>query len=114
MEIMIQRLKEIGINVDNVVSRLGGNEIFYLSVCRRFQDDRNYQLFQNALVKDDFESARIYIHTLKGVSANLGFAQMELICKSILEDLKNNDIVSLQQHKAELSEDYNKIVSILI
>jgi HPt (histidine-containing phosphotransfer) domain-containing protein len=104
---------EIGVDVDSVISRLGGNEKLYHTICHKFLKDQNFRLFRDSIEERNTEAATIYIHTLKGVSANLGFLYLEQICRNILADLKNNDISVIKQLVSELDYEYNKIVNVL-
>jgi HPt (histidine-containing phosphotransfer) domain-containing protein len=106
-------LKMIGVDVDGMVSRLGGKEEVYLSICRKFLHDQNYQLFCTAFQVNDLNAAQIYIHTLKGVAGNLGFHRMEQISRDILEKLKNNDLLFLWKSYDDLAEEYEKIIMVL-
>lgn len=113
MEELSKKLKAAGIEAESVINRLSGNEAVYLSICRKFLKDPNYQLFCTSIDINDLVSAKTYIHTLKGVAANLGFVRMELICKDILEDLRNNNVSFLKQYQADLSEEYKTITAVL-
>ncbi len=105
-------LSKIGVDVNNIISRLGDNEQLYISICRKFSKDPNYQGFQDAIAAKDYNNTLIQIHTLKGLAANLGFVRLEQISKVILEDVKNNK-EPMQRDINELSKEYNKIINIL-
>lgn len=113
MEYTSIKLKDIGVDVYSVISRLGGNELLYLNICHKFLQDQSFQLFQRAITNKDYEMAKINIHTLKGVSANLGFIRLEHLCKAINDHLTNNDIISLQDTVNALTEEYYNIISVL-
>jgi HPt (histidine-containing phosphotransfer) domain-containing protein len=113
MEELSKKLKTAGVEAESVINRLGGNEAVYLSICRKFLMDSNYQLFCTSMDNNDLTSAKTYIHTLKGVAANLGFLRMELICNEILEDLRNNNVSFLKQYQSDLSEEYKSIITVL-
>lgn len=113
MERMSLQLKEIGVEVDSVILRLGGNEAIYLSICDKFRYDQNYQLFQTAITENDLHKAVFHIHTLKGIAANLGFNRLEQITSYIMEDLKKNDLEALQHNIKDLTEEQKKLINIL-
>jgi HPt (histidine-containing phosphotransfer) domain-containing protein len=104
---------EMGVDVNGVLNRLGGNESLYLNICNKFIKDPNYQIFKDALSVYDYQSAELRIHTLKGVAANLGFVRLELISGSLLQDLREKQISSLRQDVSCLSEEYHRIINIL-
>ncbi|MDF2945163.1 MAG: hypothetical protein K0S01_4021 [Herbinix sp.] len=112
MEHISSALIGIGVDVNSVLSRLGGNEVLYLNICRKFLKDKNYQSLQDALAEKDLISANIYLHTLKGVAANLGFVKLELLCKNIMENIKNNELEYIHNKVNDLSKEYKKIIEI--
>lgn len=113
METKSRKLMEIGIDVSSVVNRLGGNEILYLTICNKFTKDTNYQVFQEALSAKDYQSAELRLHTLKGVAANLGFIRLEIISRSLLQDIRDRELVTLRQDIYSLNEEYLRIISVL-
>lgn len=113
MENMTFELKNNGVDVDTVIHKLGGNEAVYLSICRKFQNDISYSMFMASMEANDMNLAGMYIHTLKGVAANLGFTRMADICKAILEDIKSNDLLLLPMKLQELTEEYHMITRII-
>lgn len=108
------QLMNIGVDVEGVVRRLGGSEDLYLRICSKFIADTNHQLFQQAIDREDYTAAEIYIHTLKGVAANLGFLYLERISETILSLLRNQVLDSLPYHRNLLSKEYQRIISILV
>ena len=110
MEYVSRKLIEIGIDVVSVVSRLGGDEQLYLSICRKYIKDQNMGLFHESIIKNDFSAAELYIHTLKGIAANLGFLRLEALCKEVLDDLRINKYINIITNINNLGEEHNRIV----
>ena len=110
MEYVSRKLIEIGIDVVSVVSRLGGDEQLYLSLCRKYIKDQNMGLFHESIIKNDFSAAELYIHTLKGIAANLGFLRLEALCKEVLDDLRINKYINIITNINNLGEEHNRIV----
>lgn len=113
MEKLTLELIELGVDADQVIHRLGDNETIYLSICRKFKNDISYEMFVASMEAGDMNLACMYIHTLKGVAANLGFTRLSEICRAILEDLRSNDMLFLHKKLEELTEEYEKITAIL-
>ncbi len=113
MKNLYRRLTEHGVNTDEVINRLGKNENLYLSICLKFLSDQSYPLFQKALKAGDLSEARMQIHTLKGVAANLGFVYLNALCKHILAILDQNDYPHLEQDLKSLSQEYHILIAIL-
>ena len=75
MNQMSENLKNIGVDVDGVIARLGGNEYLYLSICSKFLQDQSYLLATNALSDGNLKEAELQVHTLKGGSSESGFCE---------------------------------------
>lgn len=113
MECVSRKLIEIDIDVVRVVSYLGGDEQLYLSICRKYLEDQNVKLLQEAFAREDYAAAEFYIHTLKGIAANLGFIRLDALCKNILEDLRMNEFNNIPIYFIDLYEEHKRIVSVL-
>lgn len=113
MEQLSKKLMDLGVDVDGVVRRLGGNEALYLAICCKFIRDPNYMTLQEALLKEDYQSAEAIVHTLKGVAANLGFIKLENLSKILLQDLKENRLTALHGDNCRLTKEYKQIIDVL-
>jgi HPt (histidine-containing phosphotransfer) domain-containing protein len=113
MEETSLRLKRIGIEVDNVIERLGGNELLYLSICQKFIYDPNYLYLKEAISNDDRKAAVNHAHTLKGVACNLGFRRLSVLCKTFMEEIDEAENEIPPQIYQELSDEYERIITIL-
>jgi len=110
---IIDELRKIGIDTDHVITRLGGSVDFYILLCHKFKEDANFTLYQDAYSKLDYQQMEFYIHTLKGIAANLGFTRLEMLSKSIMDDLKVGEVLYLKYTTGELREEYNMIIEVL-
>jgi HPt (histidine-containing phosphotransfer) domain-containing protein len=108
-----RKLIEMGIDAGSVINRLGGNEVLYLAICRKFINDPTYNLLKEALQNKDAPSAQLYIHTLKGIAANLGFIRLELISKSLSENIHSKDYVATNDYFDCLTMEYQQIITTL-
>ena len=68
----LQCLEELGVDLDATLPRFLGNKNFYLKMLAKFLDDPNYDLLEKSLQEQDYETAFRAVHTLKGVSVNMG------------------------------------------
>jgi HPt (histidine-containing phosphotransfer) domain-containing protein len=113
METLSRKLIDMGVDVGSVIKRLGGNEALYLTICNKFIKDPSYQTLQEALTTNDYQSAVLTVHTLKGVAANLGFQRLEIISKSLLQDLQENRLSTLYEDNYCLAKEYERIMNVL-
>ena len=67
----IEDLKNYGANTDEALSRLMGNESFYLMLIPRIFEDKNFDVLSSSIAEGDLEKAFDAAHSLKGVLGNL-------------------------------------------
>lgn len=72
-----------GIDLKNGAERFLGNQELYLHFLKQFTTDESYGKFLEAMKAGHFEQARIHIHALKGMSANLSITSLHMICTEI-------------------------------
>lgn len=113
MELLYKKLKEHGVDTDSVITRLGGNEPLYLSICKKFLFDTSYPKLKEALSSGSISEARMHIHTLKGVAGNLGFQYMHALCKHILAAMEQCEFKYFEHDINCLSDEYQLIIAIL-
>lgn len=88
-------LEEMGMDVNNTVSRFMGKEELYLKFLSKFQTDQSVANIQQYISEQNVEEAFKSAHTLKGVAANLG---LDPIAQHA------SDIVELFRGKTQFSE----------
>ncbi|MCW8107710.1 Hpt domain-containing protein [Alteromonas ponticola] len=80
------------IDLEFGTAQLSGNKSLLLTLLNKFADeyrDTEHKL-NNIIESEDWESARILVHTLKGVTGNLGINALHEECKEIEGFLKDN------------------------
>lgn len=102
-----------GINMEEGISRLGGNRKLYADILSKFS--ANYQPFVSQLKEkiqagESDESQRM-VHTLKGLSASLGMTGLHERCKDVEVSLANDKSQSLNGSLQPLSEELNKVLA---
>ena len=84
----IDRLKELGANVDEGLERCMGMEDFYMEMIELGINDERFEELGLSLDKKDYEQAFEQVHALKGVIGNLALTPFyETICE-ITEHLR--------------------------
>lgn len=98
----------IVLDVEFGISQLSGNKGLLLTLLRKFADEyRQTEQKLNALISASaWEDARVLIHTLKGVSGNLGCVALHMSCKTLEADIKEQHatLSHLPQFSATLNE----------
>ena len=95
-----------GIDVQEGLSRIRGNQSLYIQLLTRFADDlgeRNSPLIAQA-ARGEFDEARATAHRLKGVAGNIGAAELFALLSGIEAMLKQGETVPedrLQAYREE-------------
>ncbi|MBP1755806.1 MAG: hypothetical protein H6Q59_2204 [Firmicutes bacterium] len=110
---LLKKLNKHGIDTESVITRLGGNVPLYLSICKKFLFDTSYPKLMEALSLGSISDAKMHIHTLKGVAANLGFQYMHALCKHILTAMEQCELKCFEHDINCLSDEYKIIIAIL-
>ena len=89
----IEDLKNYGANTDEALSRLMGNESFYLALIPRVFEDGNFEKLASGIAEGDMDKAFEAAHSLKSVLGNL---ELTPILKPMLE------ITELLRHREQI------------
>ena len=101
---------EVGVDINVVIDRFAGNEMLLERFIRKFPDDKNFEELKKAVEKCDDPVIERTAHTLKGVSANLGFSELSKKCANIVQAVRQNKQETIPSFFRELSAEYEKIV----
>lgn len=101
------------------LDRVAGNEKTYISILEKYKN--NFASFipslKDSVIKKDTETAERDIHTLKGVSGNIGAFETHDLSKKVEIDLKSDkDILQLDSYvelDASIKQDIKDIKSLL-
>ena len=110
----VAKLREIGVDIDAALERLGGVEDLYFMIVPKFLEDNNYDLFLNDMENNAYDDAMHHIHTLKGAAYNMGFQKIGDCSASIMEKLRDEDYNGLDDLIDELSREYHLVRATLI
>lgn len=114
MEKMIQdKLESAGVDLPAVLERFLNNEALLLQFLKKFSQDSNYQLFQEAMEQKNFEEAFNAVHNLKGLCGNLSIMPLyDAVCVEV-ELLRKGDHEAAIEYMPEFAERYHQAVDIL-
>ena len=103
-EIIIPELT--GVDTNDGLHRVAGNKTLYLNLLQKFHDNSSDIVNQinNAYTDGDSELVHRLIHTLKGVSGNLGMQNLFETAKNIEQEIKNEGVQQLPQKLDEISK----------
>lgn len=109
---MQQFFNEIGMDYEDTVSRLGGEERVSRFV-KLFLKDESYKNFCDFMEKENYAEAFRSIHTLKGVCMNLGFTKLSEIASEITEILRKEDVIRTRELMPKFTEQYEKTCRVI-
>lgn len=69
-------LQGVGVDVDDTIDRFADNEDLYLSCLSRFSTESDINQLLDAIERNNPKECFEIAHSLKGVSANLGFTAL--------------------------------------
>lgn len=78
-------LQNAGIDLPDALRRMAGNTELLEKFLMRFPEDDNFGILGRALDGADWDTALIAVHTLKGISGNLGMGRLCQCCCRMLE-----------------------------
>lgn len=105
---------EIGADIDIVINRFAGNEKLLERFIKKFPEDKNFEELKKAVQDDDYQVMERTAHTLKGVSANLGFSEIGDICADIVQAVRQEKQDTISLLFEELKVKYETIVNCII
>jgi len=107
---MEERMAGAGVDIADGIERSNDNEALYIKLLKKFNNDKNYGRFMECMEKGEYGGAAVYIHTLKGLSANLGMKKLYECCRRADEEFKEGRAAT---NTVEISENYLKIVALI-
>ena len=85
---LLEKLEDMGAEVEDTLERLMGDEELYLEFLQKFPENENIIELRKAVDANDSEKATKEVHSLKGVALNLGMLPLVDVCMDMLMDLR--------------------------
>lgn len=76
----------------------------------KFPQDNNMALFEESWAKKDYETAFRAMHTLKGVSVNLGFTALYNVSSALTEKLRSQEYDNLDGLITDVKKQYDIVI----
>lgn len=89
------------------------NEKLLQRFLQKFPEDPSMQLLRDAVRKDDIENSFRSVHTLKGVSGNLGLTVLYNAAVNLTEQLRPREETADEELFQALTEEYDRTISVL-
>ena len=106
-------LAKSGINLTDGLVYFSENERLYEKYLFRFLEEPPFPELFKAIEEDRREDARRAAHSLKGITATLGFTSLNTSVKAQEFEFKNGRWEEGNQYTDELKKEYARIISVL-
>lgn len=90
----LDRLRLEGLDVDQALDRLMGNEALLGRLLQKWKDDQSFQALSEALKDGACERAFSLSHTLKGMTGNLSMTALYELFSRQTELLRGGDVAA--------------------
>lgn len=95
---LLDKLEDMGAEVEETLDRLMGDEELYLEYLVQFPENQSIIDLRKSVDAKDSEQAMKDVHTLKGMALNLGLLPLVDVCMDMLLDFRaGKDEEALQQ-----------------
>ncbi len=111
--ITVEKLREMGCNVDEGLERCFGNEEMYLRLVGMIPGDANFDGLKAAIEQDDIKQAFEHAHALKGVLGNLSLTSMYDTAVTITELLRAETVMDYRPLLDELLGKRDELLKML-
>lgn len=113
-EEMLLKLQAAGNRTEELLKRFANNEAICVRLVKKFPNDMNYQHYLSEIQVQDFEKAEVSVHTLKGVSSNLGLTKVSDLTQMIVDEIRGEkDMTKINGWTDELKSAYEETISII-
>ncbi len=109
----IDALLKIDVDYEGAMRRFCSNDEMYEKFLLKFLSDPNYSKIRPAFEDGKLDDALIAAHTLKGVSANLGFNSIFRICAEIVDSIRADEPKKAMELLPELDREYEKVCLVI-
>ena len=89
--VTVEKLRELGANVDEGLARCLNKEDFYLKLVGMVLADDGYERLQAAIDAGDYQEAFERAHSLKGIVGNVSLTNLLAPIEEMTEELRNRE-----------------------
>lgn len=106
-------LEKLGINKGEIISRFGNNTNLVEKFIKAFLKDNTYYELKEAVDNLDYKEIEIKAHTLKGISLNLSFHALFLLCAGLVKDIRDDKYNKIKELFLDIENEYERIYRII-
>jgi histidine phosphotransfer protein HptB len=108
-----QALIALNINREETLRRFSGNMELMKHFILQFPQDKTFDQFQKAYKEENWKDVENAVHTLKGISGNLGFTAMYGLTTTLVTHIRAGDYEEAKKFAAELTDCCKNVIKII-
>lgn len=101
-----QELIEHGADVSGAIARLANNEAIYEKLLLKYLEDKSFEKLMQHMAEKNYEEIYKDVHTLKGVTSNLGLNKLTNASAVMLNKLREDNTSGLEEDFEKVKETY--------
>lgn len=105
---LLIELEDNGAEVEDVLERLMGDEEMYVHYLSQFPDNKSIVELRQAVDAKDYKKAMGAVHTLKGMTMNLGLLPLTDVCMDMLLDFREGNDEAAAGQIDDVEEEFAK------
>ena len=113
---MLERLKEMGLNVDSGLGHAMGDPAFYLEIVNDFAQSfpQKYEVLREALEKSDWKNYEVFVHAIKSTSRTVGADELADLAAGLEKAASAGDADFIRKNHAVFMRKFEEKASQII
>ncbi len=106
-----KKLEQAGIDMEQLLRRLMGNEALIRVFIKKFSEDQTYGALQSAFAEKDMKKAEMMSHTLKGMCGNLSLNKLYRLFTDQVDLLRSGEQDKAEAMMGEIAAEFEGAIS---
>lgn len=110
---LLEKMEDMGAEVEDTLERLMGDEELYLEYLTQFPENQSIKDLRHSVDAGDCEQAMKDVHTLKGMALNLGILPLVDVCMDMLLDFREGNKESAMEQIDAVEECFQEWATVI-
>lgn len=106
-------LSSVHVDYAALIARFSGNEALLKKFLLKFPEDENFLRLSEAVGRRDYPAVETCAHTLKGLSANLGFDSLSNACSEVVTAVRGGNFSEVTPLFDAVRDEYGAVMDCL-
>lgn len=103
----------LDVDYKRLLSRFSDNKMLLIKFMKKFLDDETYSALKHSVEEENYEKILTNAHTLKGISANLGFDRLSGFCAEIVSSIREGNHAKVLPAYQKAAKEYQLVVGVI-